>query len=731
MDELNLVKNPRFALGRKAPRSWRWSGDGPATRWRHEPSVNGRAEQVMRLESEHSNRSAGWSQTLRCKPGQTYRLEADVACECNGTEVESGLVLSIHYHADEGPTGETLRFAAVRHVAETLTLRGYFQPPPVVHSVEVRIGMVQASGWARVYALRLMPILEVDACSHVLAVPPPVYAEPPPRSVERVAVYGDAASCPSLLEVLRLRLGSPNVQVHTVGTGALQTLEADALVIPGDRPPADLRTVTQLEALARNRIVILSIGAFARLVRPPLAFRTVEQADDPMHAKVTSGCFLTRGFALHDVFPFAGVGSDPTGFAQRQWVANRAWRDFRKRHGFEVFLTAVTNRDQTMDQPIGLYKPTRQGAVVVCDLDVLERPPTTLGEVHAAAVLLLNMLGRAPVVLGQYVAPARGERDFRQELVEFCTRFEAYRCTGLEHSDTSVEGVVIRLGPEEASCGLSPAPRPAVVIRTGLRTGDDEGLYGTLLWLKRLVRPLPTPCAYARYLGGRFRIVWLPLQRPWNDAIGMSLMNGAPRRADPDFGSGPTRTLVDLTTGAEQRLRVIFDRAGALFERCARALPALARALDPDRFIGYAPAPGTSPGRFDAHAWRRLDLRPEVVVEAASFRDRVHATARAAGADLVRLELPRALTDLTADSLWRTDVAACTLEHIVGQICDTFVMNHLGRPLELDATDIFGGSCDQYHLVRTDPQTGEDRAERRRVKSDPVIRLMPGTAVCE
>ena len=730
MDELNLVKNPRFALGKKTPRSWNWNADGRTTRWAHEPSVNGQADRVMLIESDRPERSAVWSQMIRCERDQHYRIEADVECDCGGADEASGLLLSVQAYADDAPIGAPLRFAPVRRASRRLTLRGYFKTPADAGRVEIRIGMVNASGWTRVYDVRLIANLELDAGSHVLAVPPPAYAERPPRTVRRLVVCGTAESRPSLVEILQLRFGPANVKVRPLGAPGVQRLRADAVLIPGDAPPAGLGSVRQLEALAHNRIVVISIRAFARLSGAPQETRTIAQLDDPMHAKVTCGCFITAGFALHDVFPFAGVGDEPTGFVQRQFVTNRAFGDFRKQRGFEVFLTAITDNDRTMDKPIGLFKRTADGVVVVFDLDALEAPPTTLAEVNAPAAMLLNMLGGPRHALGQFVRPAQNERDFRQELLELQMRYEPFECLGIDRSEESARNVAVRLGHDVAPFGLMPPQRPAVVIRTGLRTGDEDGIYGTMLWLKRLARPSPFACAYARYLTRRYRILWLPLHRPWNNAIGLALCDGTPRGADDAFDPERTRVVVDVTAGSQNRLRVVFGRGGAFFDRCARALPALARATDPNRFIVYAAGPGETIRDFDRRAWRHLEMIPEVAVDEASFAGPLPRSARESGADVVRIELPHSLTDLTADSLRRTDLAACTLEHVVGLACDTFVMNHLGHAIELDATDILGESCDKYTLVSTDPRTGEDRAERRRMKSAPVIRLAPGTAVC-
>lgn len=731
MDELNLVKNPRFAHGKTTPRSWRWCADGEAARWTHEPSMNGRAERVMLIESDRADDSAIWTQTLRCRREQHYRLEADVACACHGTGRNSGLVLAVRSYGDEGPLGDDLRFAPVRQASEHLTLRGHFKTPAEARRLEIRIGMVQSSGWARVYDVRLMENLELDAASHVLAVPPPAGVEPPPCHVRRAVVCAEADACPTLLEVLRVRFGATQVKTRSVNQSGIQSLRTDAILIPGDEPPTGVRTIGQLEELAGKRVVVISLEAFARLSRPPLAIKTVEQKDDPLHAQVRCGCFITAGFAMQDVFPFAGSADGPSALAQRQFVTNRAFHDIRKRHGFEVFLAAVTDNDKTMDKPIGLYKQTHGGAVIVCDLAALELQPTTLNEANTTAALLLNMLGCAQSALGQYTAPARSERDFREELVDFSARYRDYTCLGIDRSESVVDGVAVRLGHDDELFGLPLPQRPAVVIRTGLRPGDEDGIYGTMLWLKRLVRPMPFPCGYTHYLSRRFRVFWLPLHRRWNDAIGLSPSEGSVRKAHGEFDPGATRMFVDVTVGSANGLRVVFGRGGKLFERCVRALPTLARAMDPSRFIAHVPAPDGLPGDFDTRAWRTLDIVPDVTVDGASFDDPQLRSALEAGIDVVRIEMPHGSTDLMADSIWRTDLVACTLEHVVGQACDGFVMNHMDQPLELDATDVLGESCERYHLVTTDPLTGENRVERCLAKDAPVVRLAPRTAVCK
>ena len=126
MDDLNLVKNPRFAVGKRAPRWWNWCADGQATRWAHEASMNGSDGRVMLIRSTCAEHSAVWSQTVRCKHDRHYRIEADVECHCDGAGEEAGLVLSVHPCADDAPPGEALHFAPVHRAARELTLLLYF-----------------------------------------------------------------------------------------------------------------------------------------------------------------------------------------------------------------------------------------------------------------------------------------------------------------------------------------------------------------------------------------------------------------------------------------------------------------------------------------------------------------------------------------------------------------------------------------------------------------------------
>jgi hypothetical protein len=80
--------------------------------------------------------------------------------------------------------------------------------------------------------------------------------------------------------------------------------------------------------------------------------------------------------------------------------------------------------------------------------------------------------------------------------------------------------------------------------------------------------------------------------------------------------------------------------------------------------------------------WQRSD--PQVVVDDAGvFDTRFHRQAAAAGALLVRLEFPAAGCYPACSSIWRTDLAAQMLEHVVGLIGGWVAVNRQSKPLRI------------------------------------------------
>ncbi len=85
-------------------------------------------------------------------------------------------------------------------------------------------------------------------------------------------------------------------------------------------------------------------------------------------------------------------------------------------------------------------------------------------------------------------------------------------------------------------------------------------------------------------------------------------------------------------------------------------------------------------GRPDDTAWRVERLIPSVVVDAGPFNSDLHRSAAQAGANLVRIEIPGSNANFICNSIWRTDLAATTLEHVIGVHYGVLAVNRgLGR----------------------------------------------------
>ena len=96
-----------------------------------------------------------------------------------------------------------------------------------------------------------------------------------------------------------------------------------------------------------------------------------------------------------------------------------------ERHGYEVVLDSVCCTDASSDHPVCLFKPTEAGGVVVLDVEAAEAAATNFDEPDLALFLVSSALGLDQNVVGQYVSPARDEKEFRNEVDELGQRYPA------------------------------------------------------------------------------------------------------------------------------------------------------------------------------------------------------------------------------------------------------------------------------------------------------------------
>ncbi|NOX57548.1 MAG: hypothetical protein GXP29_01650, partial [Planctomycetes bacterium] len=185
--ELNRIKNADFSQGKHKPRMWKWTSSGDDVDWQAVPTSSNGALRGVQLTCGDIEGGGFWSQKFRCKRDQFYRIEAVVSCECQCEDPEGGMVLQLVPFDDAGNALEPFAFAPLRFAHE-FTQRGYFKADKPIASVELQIGLRNATGTAAVHDVRAIPIIEPEGRSHATALPPPPFAHDPPKPVKTVSV---------------------------------------------------------------------------------------------------------------------------------------------------------------------------------------------------------------------------------------------------------------------------------------------------------------------------------------------------------------------------------------------------------------------------------------------------------------------------------------------------------------------------------------------------------------
>jgi len=658
---VNRIRNPNLKTIGRTPRGW-------TLRSKRQGALLCPAPNGGLLLTLKRRRSGAWlEQTVHCKPGEFYRVEAVVRFYELGESEGGGAFIGIRPVGGRQGAGDPLRTPPQGMTDDLVTIRAYFQAPPGVREAVVSAGLVDAWFSLELRQVRFIHVLEPEQESHPLALPPPIHAAPPPVEVGRVCVCGERAEDRTLTKLLRLALGESGVNGCEPATLRPHAIRADAILLPDSTPPTAIKSLRALESLAADRIVVISLSAFHKLAGSKLGFRRIEQPDDPMHAKVTFSNFATLGFALVDVFPFAEVGKKEGWFAQNQFRKTPELGSFCKRNGYITMLTSMCHTDAATGHPICLLKPTRVGAVVVLDLEPLEATPSTFAEPAPAWHLLLSMLGRSAPGIGQFTVPLRTLTAFRELIREMGARYSGFVVHDENVPAEKIETQLVTVGGEDQSYGLPLRPRPVILVRSGLIGGDVESVYAALQWFKNLVRPAPHACPYADALASSFRLAWVPCSASWEVRDGWQRSAAPPEiPTELEIDDAPIAALVDLVSVPTNSHRVVFSRKSAMFARTEALLGVLQATLGPKASLAHTvPTAGKFTDAF-ARAWRSEKAEAEVLLDPSAFAEDVHTQVLDAGGEVVRLEIPGDDRDFVTHSIARTGMAATLLEQIVG-----------------------------------------------------------------
>jgi len=638
----------------------------------------------MRVDCTRPGGRATWSQTVACKPEEYYRIEAVVTADATVVDERGGVVIIVEA-LENGKVVETRSTPGIHRAITPQTIRAYYLVPENVRRLRISVGLLDAFGMADIHTVRFIEMIEPDEMSHPLAVPPPPHAVPSPLAAQTVCVCSVTAADRPVTRRLTQMLGQGSVTVIAPAAFKPADARADALLFPDETLPRAIRSIQTLVKLARQRIVVVSLPAFCSIAGEGVSIRRIEQPDDPIHARIMFGCYATRGFALHDVFPYAWRGKSQASFAQNQFRGGKKLKDFCKKNQFEVFLDAMCDKETTSDQPCALYRETEGGGLFVLDIDPVESRGTTMNEPALAFYLLRSVLGRNQNNLGQFASPTYKERHLRESIREMAVRIEAIHVHDADLPSDRITEQLVTVGSEDQSFGLPIEPKPVILVRSGLRSGDAESVYGVWTWLKQLVRPQPFRCPYADAVASAFRFAWVPSVAPWEQRAGFLRTN---RRTTTemtiDTEDAELAAMIDVVSRPYNRVRVCFPDPGDEYERYASRIPQLFASFRPGHFFLPTVGAGRDFGDRCDYEWREVVTPIDVVVDRASFDAPEYAPLRDTGASILRIEVPGCDADFTACSIHRTDIVATVLEHVIGLQYGLIGVNRTQSPVGFD-----------------------------------------------
>jgi len=723
IDELNRIRNSNFSAGTRAPRAWEWRADGRGATWEPLPHAGNGGIAGVCLRGAQATSRGVWAQTFTTRKDQHYRIEAVVSCDCPGPD--GGLVMSLTPLDASGRMLAELATAPLRR-AERFTVRAYYRTAADVRRAELTIGLIGA-GSASIHDVRVLPVLEPDARCHPWAIPPPPFALAPPVVARRIVVLTRSPNRP-LITRLRSYYGAEAITVRDSAVWHRALDAADALLLLDGPLPARLKSLRGLKRYAEGRVVLVALPVMEGISGKQLVTRQVTQLDDPLHARVLCSDFPTAGFALRDIFPFAGCSDDSTRQAQRQFRVNRVFREYCSRHEFQVLLDSEADAEATSEKPIALIHRLSGGAIAVMDPEPAEAVSSSLGEPGLAMRIVLNTLGAPQPVLGQYITPARDAVEFQHQLRDTVERFGELSFADAKLAADAHSPQLIVLGREMEALGLPVVQRPLVLIRTGLTGADLAGAYGALLFLKQLLRPAPYVSPYANTLDRALRIGWMPLAAPlaaWGGWQPPARVRQYP--IEIEFEPGSIAACIDVTTAARHEVRVVTCGKTALAARLRSALPALASQLLARRHFYEAVPAGSHPADARRTTWRRDDLNVEVQRDDDALSEPWQRSARDAGAELLRIELPATVSsDFSANSIWLTDWAATLLELVTGLMLGAVVVNREEKALTLTPPEPIAALLERAVLRRINAPGVDLPVSPRR---DNQLSLPPATAL--
>lgn len=640
----NRIKNANFAQGAKLLTAWNWSARPQGGCWSRVCEHTGDG---ICITSDGGAGTASFWQEVPSKRGQFYRIEADVICDLAAEHESGGFFLQAESIVN-GKRMESRRIQPILQTTEVHEIRTYYEPAPKARKIRVTLGIDRARGQMFVYQVRLIPILEPEEESHPLAFPPVVQDErhAPPRA-KNVLIVAESATARPISRMLGSVLGEENIFTCPPTEFESSLDRADAILLSDPVLPKPLRSLVALKQLAKGRIVIVSLPAFASLTRGIAMVRSIEQENDPIHARFEWSSHATAGLALHDVIPFATRGQAPHSFAQRQFVGSPRFKSFCKRHHFVTLLSSMCSTESKSYHPVALFHQADRGELYVLDIEPAEQPPSIFGEAALARRLLLGCIGHNQSGLGQYSVPPRNEDLFQGFWRELEQRIDHLHIHPAPRGRSHPEWLSIE--SDGTSPGSQPGGRPLLILRSGLRAGDVESFFAVWTWFKQFLRGPLQPYSCRDAVLREMTPIWIPLSNPTGTWRGWAVPREVNENDDlpKQLRTSPVSLLIDVTSDITDRPRVLIPKRNRLFDLQHGGLPEL------------HPYDGQQPqGKLPF-------CEPEIHTEPAAFQSPARRRVTRGGGTAVVIELLSLGIAYPAHSIEHTDYSATLIERLV------------------------------------------------------------------
>lgn len=305
-------------------------------------------------------RDPNTSAPVRCKREQWYLIRG--SCD-NGHRPKAGDLVVRFLKRDQVCGERSVTLTTLPSGAGSAVM-GWMRTPEDATHLQIHITEARSRALDQ---LELLPIADRDPKCHPHANSPRWSSFAERRAHGRVGL-------PETLAGLRDELHGADVKVvaRPRSRQALATAIHNKTCVLDPAWVRDLKlALADVETLARSAHVIVDLHTFAQLVtaagRADAQLKRYASPHEIMSARVEYSDTPTRGFALHDVLPFATL-EDEHSFGTCVLRASRSWKRFAEDAGAATLLSSETPWENRCGDVLSAAWAVGQGEILITDL---------------------------------------------------------------------------------------------------------------------------------------------------------------------------------------------------------------------------------------------------------------------------------------------------------------------------------------------------------------------------